>query len=416
MIELNKEQKEQFSEILELLGESLDISQTEYDKAVESYKAVGNQLAKENSKLKEYNPQIAPQGSFLLGTMIKAVNDCDDLDIDLVCELLGKNPNWTQEDLKAIVGGQLIENEIYNKIIERPDGRRCWTLKYRQNSENEKYHMDILPSVIDSDYKRDFRSLFSEKAFDKSTVQKLAFRITDRERDDYKTETDATEWLKSNPFGYAKWFFDRAEQGQVEKRFSLKASIQDVPNFQKNKYPLQRIVQILKRHRDIIFSEEEEKKDKPISIIITTLVSRAYIGSQNVLEALENVISNMKNYIEIRINNEGKKVFWIENPVNSEENFADKWEEYPQRQTIFYNWLEQVRNDIIKIKSQNGLNNIGKELKTVFGDNVGNQTINRYSARMREKRENNNLRMTVGTAMLGNTGKIEVPQHKFYGK
>jgi hypothetical protein len=49
MLELNKEQREQFNEILELLGESLDISQSDYDKAVESYKAVGTQLAKDNS-------------------------------------------------------------------------------------------------------------------------------------------------------------------------------------------------------------------------------------------------------------------------------------------------------------------------------------------------------------------------------
>jgi hypothetical protein len=329
---------------------------------------------------------------------------------------LGKNPNWTQEDLKAIVGEQLMENETYKKIMEFPDGRRCWTLKYRENSEDEKYHMDILPSVIDNDYRRDFDGLFSEKIFDRSTIQKLAFRITDRERDDYKTETNAVEWLKSNPFGYAKWFFDRAEQGQVEKRFSLKASIQEVPNFQKNKYPLQRIIQILKCHRDMMFSTEEDKVDKPISIIITTLAARAYTGSKNILEALENVISNMKNYIEICTNDEGKAVYWVENPVNSEENFADKWKEHPQRQKNFYNWLEQVQRDIIKITEQHGLTSIGNEIKTVFGDNVGNQTINTYSERLREKRENNNLRMTIGTGMLGNTGKIEVPQHKFYGK
>lgn len=41
---------------------------------------------------------------------------------------------------------------------------------------------------------------------------------------------------------------------------------------------LQRIVQILKRHRDIMFNGDE---DKPISIIITTLASRAYRGETN---------------------------------------------------------------------------------------------------------------------------------------
>jgi hypothetical protein len=165
-----------------------------------------------------------------------------------------------------------------------------------------------------------------------------------------------------------------------------------------------------------MFSTEEDKVDKPISIIITTLAARAYTGSKNILEALENVISNMKNYIEICTNDEGKAVYWVENPVNSEENFADKWKEHPQRQKNFYNWLEQVQRDIIKITEQHGLTSIGNEIKTVFGDNVGNQTINTYSERLREKRENNNLRMTIGTGMLGNTGKIEVPQHKFYGK
>jgi hypothetical protein len=165
-----------------------------------------------------------------------------------------------------------------------------------------------------------------------------------------------------------------------------------------------------------MFSTEEDKVDKPISIIITTLAARTYSGSQNVLEALENVISNMRNHIETSTDSKGYTIYKIENPVNSEENFADKWKEYPQRQKNFYNWLEQVQKDIIKITEQHGLTSISNEIKTVFGDNVGNQTINTYSERLREKRENNNLRMTIGTGMLGNTGKIEVPQHKFYGK
>ena len=40
----NKEQKEEFKDILETLGESLDITQTQYDNLVKSYKAVGDFL------------------------------------------------------------------------------------------------------------------------------------------------------------------------------------------------------------------------------------------------------------------------------------------------------------------------------------------------------------------------------------
>lgn len=38
---LSKEQKEEFKDILETLGESLDITQTQYDNLTKSYKAVG---------------------------------------------------------------------------------------------------------------------------------------------------------------------------------------------------------------------------------------------------------------------------------------------------------------------------------------------------------------------------------------
>ena len=41
---LSKEQKEEFKDILETLGESLDITQTQYDNLKRSYKAVGEFL------------------------------------------------------------------------------------------------------------------------------------------------------------------------------------------------------------------------------------------------------------------------------------------------------------------------------------------------------------------------------------
>ena len=76
---LTKEQKEQFSEILETLGETLDITKTQYEAAVSSYGAVGDWLAKPESSLAPYTPIIRPQGSFMLGTMIKPICDEDDL-------------------------------------------------------------------------------------------------------------------------------------------------------------------------------------------------------------------------------------------------------------------------------------------------------------------------------------------------
>lgn len=56
---LTKEQREEFNEILEELGNSLDISKTQYDAAVKSYTAVGEWLSQPNSILYPYTRNLA---------------------------------------------------------------------------------------------------------------------------------------------------------------------------------------------------------------------------------------------------------------------------------------------------------------------------------------------------------------------
>ena len=67
---LDTEKKTQFSQILRHLADSIDISETRYEDAVKKYEAVGNWLGKEGSPLTLYSPEISPQGSFNLGTVV----------------------------------------------------------------------------------------------------------------------------------------------------------------------------------------------------------------------------------------------------------------------------------------------------------------------------------------------------------
>jgi len=138
---LSKEQKAEFHEILEELGNTLDISESQFDAAVKSYKAVGSWLCSEGSLLKPYNPTIKPQGSFLLGTTICPYDECQDLDIDLVCELSGKNALWTQKDLKDITGE-------YYRCVENPVNRaENFADKWRECPAKEKKFMEWIRRV-----------------------------------------------------------------------------------------------------------------------------------------------------------------------------------------------------------------------------------------------------------------------------
>jgi hypothetical protein len=402
---LTTDQKQQLNDILEELGSSLDITKAEHEVIAGSYNAVAKWLAKPDSILRLYDPQILPQGSFMLGTMVHPVSDEDDLDIDLVCQLKRKPASWTQYSLKQTVGNQIRANETYAEMMD-DEGRRCWTLKYA----NDKYHMDILPSFVDDAY-----SVLLEKAFsniEEKDVDNLAIRITDNTSPNYRTDTNMDNWHKSNPFGYAKWFFYLATRPiELRRTFSLSESIKPIPSFREQKLPLQRVVQLLKRHRDIMFDGDE---DKPISIIITTLAARAYNDAPGIgiADTLQSVASSLGHYIEDR-----NGVKWIANPVNHEENFADKWVENPKRKDNFYKWLTKIDKDFRGMHStqQRGLSYLGESFKKLFGDTSATKAFSRYGEKTRLLRESGGLKMAATTGTLGLSGRTAVSGHNFFG-
>ena len=106
--------------------------------------------------------------------------------------------------MKKAVGDRLKAHDTYKKMLDK-EGRRCWTLKY---AEAANYHMDVLPSIVSVGYKILLERAYSD--VQQTDVNNLAIRITDNKLANYAYEIDTNEWLKSNPFGYSKWFFNRA--------------------------------------------------------------------------------------------------------------------------------------------------------------------------------------------------------------
>jgi hypothetical protein len=403
---MTPEQSKQFNEIFDELGKSLDITRSQYDAAVASYQFVGDWLSRPESPLAPYKPEILPQGSFLHGTMVKPIQEEDDIDVDLVCRLLGKKSTWSQADLKKIVGDRLKAHETLKRMLEE-EGRRCWTLAHR---EEARFHMDVLPAIISSGFLELLEKSMTYAEMEKAA--ELAIRITDNQMINYLTSSNPEEWLKSNPFGYAAWFKSKASL-DFKKATFLNEAVLPVPNYQQQKLPLQRIVQIYKRHRDIMFNGDE---DKPISIIITTLAAIAYQGQTDVFVALLDVANAMANYIEERYDPKlGRTVKWISNPVNPEENFADKWPAAPQKQQNFYKWLSQLRADLSNIVGQRGLYNIQEALANPFGRKAVNTTFSNIGERARQQRESGAMKMASGTGMLGTIGRTSVPNHTNFG-
>lgn len=355
---MDSKRREEFGKLLQGVAESLDISDAQYDAAVKHYEAVAECLNAEDSPIAAYEPGIYPQGSFRLGTIIKPTSDTDGYDIDLVCELKNlRKKDVSQKQLKQMVGDRLKKKEIHLE-----EGSRCWKLQY---ADSARFHMDILPALPD---RESFRLLLEKKGVSADWTDS-AIAITDNTHPNYEQIDD--DWPCSNPKGYAEWFKERMIiQFEAKRKMlaeAMRAGVEDVPEY-KVKTPLQRATQILKRHRDIMFAND--KDDKPASIIITTLAAHAYGNEDDLLDALNNIVDGMPQYIESRYG-----VSWVANPVNPLENFADRWdhEKYPQREVNFMRWLRQVRVDLDTAIQTGDLRKMIEGLKPRFGDRLINE-------------------------------------------
>ena len=99
-------------------------------------------------------------------------------------------------------------------------------------SDSANYHMDILPSLVCSGYNIVLEKAFSDTALGKD-YESLAIRITDNKQNNYYTDTIAENWMKSNPFGYGRWFFNAANVASLRKSIMLAEAVSPVPKYNK---------------------------------------------------------------------------------------------------------------------------------------------------------------------------------------
>ncbi|MEX2393965.1 MAG: nucleotidyltransferase, partial [Actinomycetota bacterium] len=308
---------DQLDEILGLTIAELDIPDDLNELAVSRYSHLGYWF-EERWSSSPTSGLIHPQGSFLLGTVVQPVKAGAHYDIDLVCVRDYDKDAIRKAFLKDEVGGEM-RAYIQTRPAGTPrlsEGKRCWTLAYA----GEPFHMDVLPAIPN---------------------------VSAKPHGIWITDTQLARWQSSNPRGFGEWFRSRmrTEFDAVRGAISKQMDIEDVPDW-KIKTTLQRAVQALKRHRDLFFPDPA---NRPASIIITTLAARAYQGDGGLYEVLLEVSGRMPTLVETR---DGE--YRIENPVNQDENFADRWVGHPTRADNFFRWIEHAHADFTAIGAEAG--------------------------------------------------------------
>lgn len=339
---------------------SLDITEREYNLAVGHYEGLGDTFAEHWDHTRGDNV-IMPQGSFALGTVVRNIHRNDEIDLDAVAIRDVERSSITQAELKEDAGVAV------GKYARSSDGgspkisesERCWTLHWNE------MHLDLLPAIPNREPGQD------------------GILITDK---------DVREWLRSHPTGYADWFFEQMREALTAALEAKGTEIDDVPAWLV-KTTLQQTAQALKRHRDIFFVDHLE--DRPASIIITTLAAIAYNGGDDLYEVLRSVTGLMGNLVEQR---DGE--WWVANPVQAEENFADSWSEHPDRADWFFRWITAAEDDFNGFGVKAGLDQTVPLLASAFGERVAKAASFGYGNSLDGASLNNRLRVASGGALV----------------
>jgi hypothetical protein len=349
------------------------------------YKEIGNHLA----SMQANGWDVYPQGSMAIGTVVRPIGDAG-FDLDMVCLRNVAKQSTTQQKLKDEVGQALktYVERANTKPIDVSPSRRCWVVTYPDDSGHGGLHIDVLPAIPDVD-----------------ALSDTAIEITDK---------NFRHWQPSDPKAYAAWFNQcTAKQRRAMKEAmatKIKKSVDEIPDWEV-KSTLQRVVQVLKLHRDQYFDGKDSDL-RPTSILVTTLAAYAFAGEQELAEAVASCVRGMPSHVS-----DANGIYVVQSPV-SKENFADKWNEYPERRVAFEDWMEQVRRDIDEAGAEEGMDRVGARLAKGFGESLVASAERRMGIEIRESRDAGKLTFAAGAGGLGAAaaGAATVPPHKFYGR
>jgi len=348
--------------LLDAIVDHLDIPKSYYEKAAARHKSLGEWLCRPESKIAVFKPHVSPQGSFRYGTVVLPLLATAEYDLDNLTVLTISKVSMTQKQLKELYGAEIkAYAHAHQMLAPVEEKHRCWRLPY---ADEASFHLDTLPCVPEDPGV--ILGLASRGV--PPELAALAVAITDRRHPQYNQITRAL--LSSNPRGFAKWFELRVRPAAETRMRQLVGrrlydSVEEVPPYEW-KTPLQRSIQILKRHRDVMF--RNNPGEGPISMIITNLATHAYGGEADLGSALHNVIDNMPLYV----NSSSPRV---PNPADPAEDYADKWARNPLLEENFWLWHRQVTADIAKLRTTLATRSLVSEVRSTFSVELNQDEI-----------------------------------------
>lgn len=249
------------------------------------------------------------------------------------------------------------------------------------------YHMDVLPGC-------------QLEKFDKNRI-----RIPDRALD---------SWVLSNPRGYGDWFLGQVNlvRETLLERALKQEKISKAVFMGK---PLQRAVQLIKRFRDIYFEHSEYKDYATSSIVLTTIFGSYYTGEDSIFDTMDKIIGSIRSHV---ITNPIGRLKVL-NPVDSIEDFTDKWGREPKYYEAFKAFSIHVYNQWQILKGQHGVVKESQVLRGLSGDAPFEAAIRHQASVVSDLRHAGIAGFNGGTGNISTVGSPithPIKKNTFFGE
>lgn len=395
---------EQLDGLLADVAIRVQLSRTDYSKAVSRYRTINDWIERDGSPLKDRVELFYPQGSMAIGATIASKLKTDEFDIDVIAQLdLPYNvlPREPLDLLYEAIRGER-DSRYYHMAKRRT---RCVTVDY-----SDDMHLDVTPVL------RRIGTLERESWI-------FHHKVEAPQAPSYN--------LIANPYGFAEWFkentpLDHAFAEVFEKRamkygqqvFS-KADSDPIPpqepSFRKSKAVI--VLQLLKRWRNVQYDSRAGRR--PPSILIAKLVADA----ANHTEGLSNELLLQAEYMlsVFRSCQNRRQAIHIVNPVCSQDVLTDRWPESLEDQALFIGDLEDLVHNVKRLVAGCDLEQMQKIMVRLFGEVPTTEVIRTFSEwigeNIRDGQSRHDLRR--GRLIIPGAATPSVsrptPRHSFYG-
>ena len=387
----------------------VQLSQTDYNKAVSRYRTINDWIERDGSPLKDRVRLFYPQGSMAIGATIASKLRNDEFDIDVIAQLnlqghvLPRQAlDWLYEAIRGEPGSR------YYGMTERRT--RCVTVNY-----SDDMHLDVTPAL---------------RIWGTPERQSWIFHHHP------EAPWEPSRSLVANPFGFAEWFKtntppDHAfadifeERAREYENFIMlaKAASDPVPSqeplFRKSKAVV--VLQLLKRWRNVQYDSRQGRR--PPSIMIAKLVADA----ANHTDRLSEELLYQAGYIlsVFRRAHDQDRPVHIVNPMCEGDLLTDRWPESLQPQALFICDLEDLVRKAERLVAGCDLEEMQHIMVSLFGETPARDAIRAFNERNgnvigggRSRYDSHKGRLVVPTAVAGSSAPViarSTPRHTFYG-